>query len=88
MATRSDIGRDCRDAFLSLVKTCDKLGIAVWDYPGSRFKVAGYAIIEPLDHYVRARQPRLIRAAPLFCSCSLLNRWRSGARGTLCPWFR
>ena len=53
--TRSDIGRDCRDAFLSLAKTCDKLGIAVWDYLGSRFKVAGYALIEPLDHYVRAR---------------------------------
>jgi Transposase IS66 family len=53
--TRSDIGRDCRDAFLSLVKTCDKLGIAVWDYLGSRFKVAGHAIIAPLDHYVRAR---------------------------------
>jgi Transposase IS66 family len=53
--TRSDIGRDCRDAFLSLVKTCDKLGIAVWDYLGSRFKVMGHAIIEPLDHYVRAR---------------------------------
>jgi hypothetical protein len=53
--TRSDIGRDCRDAFLSLVKTCDKLGIAVWDYLGSRFKIVGHAIIEPLDHYVRAR---------------------------------
>jgi hypothetical protein len=53
--TRSDIGRDCRDAFLSLVKTCDKLGIAIWDYLGSRFKVVGHAIIEPLDHYVRAR---------------------------------
>jgi hypothetical protein len=53
--TRSDIGRDCRDAFLSLVKTCDKLGIAAWDYLGSRFKVVGAAIIEPLDHYVRAR---------------------------------
>ena len=53
--TRSDFGRDCRDAFLSLAKTCDKLGIAVWDYLGSRFKVAGAAIIEPLDHYVRAR---------------------------------
>ena len=23
--TRSEIGRDCRDAFLSLAKTCDKL---------------------------------------------------------------
>ena len=53
--TRSDIGRNCRDAFLSLVKTRDKPGIAVWDYLGSRFKVAGHAIIAPLDHYVRAR---------------------------------
>ena len=53
--TRSEIGRDCRDAFLSLAKTCDKLGIAIWDYLGSRFKVVGAAIIEPLDHYVRAR---------------------------------
>jgi hypothetical protein len=53
--TRSQIGRDCRDAFLSLGKTCDKLGIAIWDYLGSRFKVASAAIIEPLDRYVRAR---------------------------------
>ena len=53
--TRSEIGRDCRDAFLSLTKTCDKLGIAVWDYLGSRLKAVGAAIIEPLDHYVRAR---------------------------------
>ena len=53
--TRSDVGRDCRDAFLGLAKTCDKLGIAVWDYLGSRLKVAGHALIEPLDHYVRAR---------------------------------
>ena len=53
--TRSDLGRDCRDAFLSLAKTCDKLGIAVWDYLGNRFKVAGYTLIKPLDHYVRAR---------------------------------
>ena len=53
--TRSDIGRDCRDAFLSLAKTCDKLGIALWDYLGARFKVVGHLIIERLDHYVRAR---------------------------------
>jgi len=53
--TRSDIGRDCRDAFLSLAKTCDKLGIALWDYLGSRFKIVGCAIIESLDVYVRAR---------------------------------
>ena len=30
--TRSDVGRDCRDAFLGLAKTCAKLGIAFWDY--------------------------------------------------------
>jgi Transposase IS66 family len=54
-ATRSDAGRDCRDAFLSLAKTCTKLGIAVWDYLGSRLGVAGATPIEPLDHYVRAR---------------------------------
>ena len=53
--TRSEIGRDCRDAFLGLTKTCAKLGIAVWDYLGSRLKVAGHAAIEPLEHYVRTR---------------------------------
>ena len=53
--TRSDIGRDCRDAFLGLAKTCDKLGIAVWDYLGSRLRVAGHTVIGPLDHYVRGR---------------------------------
>ena len=53
--TRSDTGRDCRDAFLSLAKTCDKLGIALWDYLGSRLKIVGYTIIESLDVYVRAR---------------------------------
>jgi hypothetical protein len=53
--TRSNDGRDCRDAFLGLAKTCDKLGIAVWDYLGSRLKVAGHIVIEPLDRYVRGR---------------------------------
>jgi hypothetical protein len=53
--TRSDVGRDCRDAFLGLTKTCAKLGIPVWDYLGSRLKVAGHAMVEALDHYVRER---------------------------------
>lgn len=53
--TRSDVGRDCRDAFLGLAKTCDTLGIAVWDYLGSRLKVAGHRVVQPLDLYVRAR---------------------------------
>jgi hypothetical protein len=53
--TRSDDGRDCRDAFLGLAKTCDKLGIAVWDYLGIRLKVVGHKLIQPLDYYVRER---------------------------------
>jgi hypothetical protein len=53
--TRSDAGRDCRDAFLGLAKTCDKLGIAVWDYLGSRLKMAGHIVVQPLDRYVRGR---------------------------------
>jgi len=42
--TGSDTGRDCRDAFLSLAKTCSKLGIAFWDYLGDR--LAAQAIRE------------------------------------------
>ena len=66
--TRSDVGRDCRDAFLGLAKTCDKLGIAVWDYLGSRLKVVGHMVVQPLDHYVRGRcrppdQPPAIEGA-------------------------
>jgi hypothetical protein len=37
--TRSDAGRDCRDAFLGLSKTCAKLGIVFWNYLGSRLAV-------------------------------------------------
>jgi Transposase IS66 family len=40
--TRSDTGRDCRDAFLGLSKTCAKLGIAFWDYLGSRLVVPNH----------------------------------------------
>ena len=55
----------------SLAKTCDKLGIAFWDYLGSRFKVvAARMIIEPLDHYVRARSAPPDRPRrPHFCPC-------------------
>jgi hypothetical protein len=53
--TRSDVGRDSRDAFLGLTKTCDKLRIPVWDYLGTRLKVAGHVMIEVLDRYVRTR---------------------------------
>ncbi len=31
-STRSDLGRRCRDTFISLKKTCRKLGVPFWDY--------------------------------------------------------
>ena len=37
--TRSETGRDCRNAFLGLAKTCAKLGIGFWDYLGDRLAV-------------------------------------------------
>jgi hypothetical protein len=37
--TRSDPGRDCRDAFLGLAKTRAKLGVAFWDYLESSHQV-------------------------------------------------
>lgn len=53
--TRSDLGRDCRDAFLGLAKTCAKHGIAFWDYLGSRLSVQAAALIQPLPELVRGR---------------------------------
>jgi transposase IS66 family protein len=53
--TRSDVGRDCRDAFLGLAKTCAKHGIAFWEYLGSRLNVHGQAVIPPLAEFVRCR---------------------------------
>ena len=54
--TRSDAGRDCRDAFLSLMKTCAKQSVRFWDYLGSRLAVPGAPVV--------ARLPDLIRAVP------------------------
>ncbi|HME25956.1 MAG TPA: transposase [Acetobacteraceae bacterium] len=53
--TRSDAGRDCRDAFLGLAKTCTKLGVAFWDYLGSRLRIPGHRIIPNLPGLVRCR---------------------------------
>jgi Transposase IS66 family len=53
--TRSDVGRDCRDAFLGLAKTCAKLKIAFWDYLGSRLAVPGNPTIPYLPEIVAAR---------------------------------
>jgi hypothetical protein len=52
--TRSDAGRDCRDAFLGLMKTCAKLGISFWSYLGDRLGIAEHAV-GYLPDLVRAR---------------------------------
>jgi hypothetical protein len=51
--TRSDIGRSCRDAFLSIVKTCAKLKIAFWDYLGDRLAVPNANAIPYLPDIIR-----------------------------------
>jgi hypothetical protein len=53
--TRSDAGRDCRNAFLGLAKTCRKLGVAFWDYLGARIGVAGAPAVAPLADIIRCR---------------------------------
>ena len=53
--TRSDPGRDCRDTFLGLAKTCTKLGVAFWDYLGSRLRVPAQRPIPHLPGLVRCR---------------------------------
>src|SRR5665213_2280277 len=53
--TRSDAGRDCRDAFLGLSKTCTKLEITFWDYLGARLAVEGSPKIPFLPEIVSAR---------------------------------
>jgi hypothetical protein len=54
--TRSDQGRDCRDAFLGLAKTCGKLGIAFWDYLGSRLGAPDAVVVPPLPELIRCRE--------------------------------
>ncbi|MGH8268775.1 MAG: IS66 family transposase, partial [Steroidobacteraceae bacterium] len=53
--TRSDAGRDCRDAFLGLAKTCAKLGVAFWDYLGSRLGIADQPGVPLLPDLIRCR---------------------------------
>ena len=52
--TRSEAGRDGRDAFLGLRQTCAKLGLSFWDYLGARLGVPG-ANAPDLPDLVRLR---------------------------------
>ncbi len=36
--TRSELGRRCRDTFISLKKTCRKLGVSFWRYLQDRIR--------------------------------------------------
>jgi hypothetical protein len=49
--TRSDLGRDARDTFLALAKTCAKLGISFWNYLGARLNIPA-AIVPPLPQLI------------------------------------
>lgn len=53
--TRSDNGRDCRDAFLSLLKTCNKHDISFWDYLGDRLAAADAKAVPYLPQLVAHR---------------------------------
>ncbi|MGH6853031.1 MAG: IS66 family transposase, partial [Methylocella sp.] len=53
--TKSAAGRDCRDAFLGLAKTCRKLGIAFWDYLGARLDIQACPNVPYLPDLVRCR---------------------------------
>ena len=52
--TRSEAGRDARDAFLGLMKTCQKLGVSFFDYLGHRLDIQGAPNIPPLPELVLA----------------------------------
>jgi len=51
--TRSDLGRQCRDTFASLKKTCRKLQISFWDYLYDRISRTNN--IPPLPEILRQR---------------------------------
>ena len=50
-STRSETGRQCRDTFTSLKKTCRKLGLSFWQYLKDRIEKSGY--IPDLSELVR-----------------------------------
>lgn len=49
--TRSEVGRQCRDTFASLKKTCRKQGVSFWEYLKDR--VAGLNVIPSLADLIR-----------------------------------
>jgi len=60
--TRSDLGRRCRDTFLSLKTTCRKLGVAFWRY--LRDRIRGLNEIPPLADLIRRKAAERKAAEP------------------------
>jgi hypothetical protein len=52
-STRSESGRQCRDTFTSLKKTCRKLGISFWQYLKDRIEKIG--LVPDLSDIIRLR---------------------------------
>jgi hypothetical protein len=55
--TRSEEGRRCRDTFTTLIKTCRKKGVSLWDYLLDRLTHAG--AIPPLAELIGLNTPAL-----------------------------
>lgn len=53
--TKSETGKQARDTFIGLMKTCRKLGISYWDYLGDRLNVPGATAVPGLPALVKQR---------------------------------
>ena len=70
--TRSVDGRECRDAFLGLMRTAAKLGIAFWDYLGDRLRVPDQPDIPYLQTLSVAGDSPPEQNSPGFCPCYIM----------------
>jgi hypothetical protein len=52
--TRSDIGRDCRDAMLGQMKTCARPAVGFPGHPGCRLGVPGAPVVACLPALIRS----------------------------------
>jgi hypothetical protein len=88
--TRSDKGRDCRDAFLGLAKTCRKLGVSFWDFLGtqSRGRRRSSRAQPPQNHRgaLSSLSARGFAPVTIDIHISLLNHWDSLRLQTRRPW--
>ena len=72
--THSDQGRAARDTMLSMMKTCNKLGVSFWDYLGDRLGIPGVEI-PPLPDLVAdlPNKPSTSHRAPIIAPPQLLT---------------